>query len=182
MPASWSALWTFQTFAECPCTSPSLLSIRLIVEWAAIHTEVEFVEMYVDQPLFADVDTFLRGVGYQFHTLLGVGTRCFKPLIVNGDKNRGMRQFLWADVLYVKDFMRFDQIPIEKLKKLAVLLHDLYRSYDLFRYRLVTIESPGLVASDHPTRRSPNSMVTFMRRFSKPSLNRTPSDLWNRFE
>lgn len=120
----------------------------------AIHTEVEFVEMYVDQPLFADIDAFLRGVGYQFHTLLGVVKRCFKPMIVNGDKNLGIRQFIWADALYVKDFMRFDQIPIEKLKKLAVLLHDLYRSYDLCLAALREIDhrSGSLLGNEYLSR------------------------------
>ena len=32
-----------------------------------IHTEVEFVEMYERQPLFAEVDQFLRGNGFVFH-------------------------------------------------------------------------------------------------------------------
>jgi len=34
-----------------------------------IQTEVEFVELYKGQPMFADVDIFLRASGFQFHTL-----------------------------------------------------------------------------------------------------------------
>lgn len=33
--------------------------------------------------------------------------------------------------MYVRDWMKFDQVPHQKLVKLAVLLHDLYDSYDL---------------------------------------------------
>lgn len=43
---------------------------------------------------------------------------------------------LWADVIYVKNFMDYDPIPAEKLLKLAVILHDVYGSYDMVHYIL----------------------------------------------
>jgi FkbM family methyltransferase len=96
-----------------------------------IQTEVEFVELYKGQPMFADVDTFLRTSGFQFHTLNGFSGRAFKPLIANGDVNSAFRQALWSDALYVRDWMHLDDLCEEKLRNYAILAHDVLRSYDL---------------------------------------------------
>jgi len=100
---------------------------RALMVW----TEVEFVSLYENQPLFADVDICLREAGYQFHTFVGFGNRCFKPLIVNNDLNQGMRQMLWADAVYVRDWLRLDRLSEEKLKRLALLCHEVLKSFDL---------------------------------------------------
>jgi len=103
-----------------------------------IHTEVEFVQLYIDQPLFAEVDQLLRKNGFLFHQfyhnmMLG---RTFKPLIVNNNINQPLSQTLWSDAIYVKNFLHYDQTPPEKLLKLAVILHNVYGSYDLVHHIL----------------------------------------------
>lgn len=110
-----------------------------------IQTEVEFVEMYKGQPMFADVDTFLRGAGFQFHTFSGAGGRAFKPMVINGNVdvgtlNAGARQFLWADACYVRDWKQMDALSDDKLAKYAVLMHDLLQSYDLAHLALMTLD------------------------------------------
>lgn len=105
-----------------------------------IQTEVEFVEIYRDQPMFADVDTFLRGSGFQFHTFVGFGGRAFKPLLANNDINRPFRQALWADAVYARDWMRLDALDETKLRKYAILAHDLLNSYDLAHLVLAALD------------------------------------------
>ena len=106
-----------------------------------IQTEVEFVELYKGQPMFADVDTFLRANGFQFHTMNGVSGRAFKPLIANGDVNSAFRQSLWADALYVRDWMRLEDLSETKLRNYAILAHDILRSYDLAHLVLSALDS-----------------------------------------
>jgi FkbM family methyltransferase len=106
-----------------------------------IQTEVEFVELYKGQPMFADVDTLLRANGFQFHTLNGVSGRAFKPLIANGDVNSVFRQALWADALYVRDWMRLEDLSETKLRNYAILAHDVLRSYDLAHLVLFALDS-----------------------------------------
>jgi FkbM family methyltransferase len=96
-----------------------------------IQTEVNFVELYRGQPMFADVDTFLRSNGYQFHTFHGYSGRAFKPLVSNNNINRPFRQALWADAVYARDWMRLDTLDETKLRKYAILAHDLLQSFDL---------------------------------------------------
>ena len=104
---------------------------RVLAEAVLIQTEVEFVPLYKEQPLFAEVDQQLRASGYHLHTFLGFGQRAFKPLMKNKQPHLGFRQLLWSDAVYVRDFMRLDLLSEPKLKKLALLLHDLYESLDL---------------------------------------------------
>jgi hypothetical protein len=96
-----------------------------------IITEVEFIPLYQDQPLFGDVDRYLRSQGFQLHTFLGMGQRFFKPFQSPSKPGAGFRQFLWSDAVFVKDFMHFDRLAEEKLLKLALILSGVLGSHDL---------------------------------------------------
>lgn len=96
-----------------------------------IQSEVEFVPLYENQPLFADVDQLLRGRGFMFHRFLGLAGRTYKPLMLNDNPNLPMSQMLWSDAVYVPDVTRLDLLEPEALLKLAALLHEVYRSFDL---------------------------------------------------
>ena len=96
-----------------------------------IQTEVEFVPLYEEQPLFADVDQHLRSRGFMFHRFLGIAGRTFKPLMLNDNPNAALSQMLWSDAVYVPDVARLDRLEPAALLKLATLLHEIYRSFDL---------------------------------------------------
>jgi FkbM family methyltransferase len=96
-----------------------------------IQTEVEFVPLYEDQPLFADVDQLLRGRGFMFHRFLGLSGRTYKPLMVNDNPSTPLSQMLWSDAVYVPALARLDHLEPAALIKLAALLHEIYRSFDL---------------------------------------------------
>lgn len=118
-----------------------LNALRVLSGTLFVQTEVEFVELYRGQPMFADVDTFLRDRGFQFHTFNGFGGRAFKPLVANDNINMPFRQALWADAIYARDWMRLDALDEAKLRKYAILAHDLFQSYDLAHLVLVALDS-----------------------------------------
>jgi hypothetical protein len=89
------------------------------------------VPQYVGAPLFADIDRHLRGRGFEFHTFAGIHGRAFKPLVPRGDPYAPVRQMLWADAVYVRDFMRFAELAPGRLLALALILHEVYGSFDL---------------------------------------------------
>ena len=101
-----------------------------------VQTEVEFVQLYEDQPLFADVDQLLRGQGFMFHRFLGISGRTYEPLMLNNDPVAAMSQQMWSDALYVPALSRLDSLEPTALLKLATLLHEIYRSYDLCHFVL----------------------------------------------
>jgi FkbM family methyltransferase len=121
----------------------------------AVHIEVEFVPLYKNQPLFADIDTFLRAQGFAFHTLMPYG-RTFKPIRVNNDDSGWVRQILWADAVYVRDFMAFAELAPEALIKLAAILHENYDSMDL----------AALALEAHDKRTGQSLQAEYLRRLS----------------
>lgn len=103
---------------------------RLLAETLIIETEVEYVPMYEGQPLFAEVDQDLRRRGFVLHTFLGLAGRAFKPF-QSTPANGPIRQHLWSNVVYVRDFMRLEALTPPQLLKYAAILHDAYASVDL---------------------------------------------------
>lgn len=96
-----------------------------------VQAEVEFLPLYEGQPLFAEIDQAMRERGFVLHRLLGAGTRAFAPILVDGDPNRGVNQLIWSDAVYVRDFMRFDELEPSELLQIAAILHTCFGSYDL---------------------------------------------------
>lgn len=105
--------------------------VNRLAECLVIHTEVEFLPMYVNQPLFSEVEMFLRGKGFVFHRFAPLTSRVVSPLILNDDIYRGLNQVFWADAVFIRDFTQLSRLPPEKLLKFGVILHDIYASYDL---------------------------------------------------
>jgi FkbM family methyltransferase len=115
-------------------------ALKVLSGTLVIQTEVEFLELYKGQPMFSDIDRFLRGQGFQFHTFDGFGQRAFKPLVFDNNINRGLHQHLWSDAIYVRDWMNLDSLSVSKLQKYAILLHDIIRSCDLAHFVLVALD------------------------------------------
>lgn len=71
----------------------------------AIQVEVEFSSLYVNQPLFADVDSYLRQQQYTlFDILTARRIRRRSPIIAKAHPG----QVLWGDAFYFYDLLRND--------------------------------------------------------------------------
>lgn len=105
----------------------------LLDEVLLIETEVEFVPLYLGQPLFAEIDQALRAKGFLLHRFLGPAGRGFKPLHPAEAPYAPISQLLWSDAVYVRDFTRLDALRPDQLLELALMLHAFYGSVDLAR-------------------------------------------------
>ena len=105
-------------------------ALKRLRDVLVVHTEVEFLPLYKNQALFADIDSLLRDQGFAFHTMIPFG-RTLKPVVVNNDDSAWVRQMLWADAVYVRDFMAFAELAPDSLLKLAAILHENYESVDM---------------------------------------------------
>ena len=97
---------------------------------SVLQCEVEFLELYEGQPLFADVDAFLRSQGFAFLRFSYTMGRPFIPLHFTQDPLRSMSQLLWADAIYVRDFRERSQWSDRQLRAGAFVLHEIYQAYD----------------------------------------------------
>ncbi len=98
-------------------------------EVLATVCEVEFVPLYVGQPLFGDVCTFLDKEGLMFHKFRSISGRTLAPLVIRDDPNFST-QHLWADAVFVRHISKLAELSSQKVLKLA-MLGVLYGSPDL---------------------------------------------------
>ncbi|RYC30484.1 FkbM family methyltransferase [Lichenibacterium minor] len=96
-----------------------------------VQTEVEFLPLYVDQPLFADVDQFLRRQGFMFHRFVQPTSRVIKPLAVADDPYAGLSQLVWADAVFIKDVLALDRLTDRRLMAMARIMHEVYGAFDV---------------------------------------------------
>jgi FkbM family methyltransferase len=104
-----------------------------------VHTEVLFVPLYKDQPMFADINALLRSRGFVLNQMMPSG-RTFKPLVWRGNVDAMMSHLLWADAVYVRDFMMFDRLEPEQLLTLTTILHQTYGACDLAQVALAAYD------------------------------------------
>ena len=128
-------------------------------ECLMVWTEVEFVALYVGQPLFAEIDQQLRRHGLQFLRFAGMASR---PLASwPGTTERpgagvaavatppGTQQ-LWADAIYVPSPDRIAALDLPSAAKLALLAHYLPQAHDLCHAALLRVDA--LAATDTAAR------------------------------
>src|ERR1051326_4625679 len=72
--------------------------VAALANTLVVECEVEFVPLYRDQPLFGDVQCFLRDRGFAMHKLIDVAGRPFRPFNPP-NPFLPMSQMLWAGAI-----------------------------------------------------------------------------------
>lgn len=127
-----------------------------------IQVEVAFSEVYVNQPLFADVDPYLRKQGFTFFNLkAGFRERVRSPMV--SLELRG--QLLWGDAYYFRDLIGEDistnlKTP-EKILKLACIADIM----DFPDYALELLEYLTLQYGNDPNYNFANNIVESLTQF-----------------
>jgi FkbM family methyltransferase len=107
----------------------------------AVQVEVEFSALYTDQPLFADIDLFMRAHGFSLFDLESISreTRCSDLF-----STRRPGQILWADAIYLRDPLQLDDQSyfkqadqIFKLACVADVLEFTDYAFELLEYLVV---------------------------------------------
>ena len=108
-----------------------------------IVTEVEFVELYHNQPLFGDISSFLQSQGFMFHKFMGLAGRTLKPVILGGSVYTAS-QHMWSDAIFIRDLKQFDNLTSEQLLITGALAF-IHGSPDLTHFCLANYEklNPG---------------------------------------
>jgi FkbM family methyltransferase len=113
-----------------------------------VQTEVSFVSLYHGQPSFGEMDLVLRELGFLPHSVIGTKIWPLSPMVVGNEPNRGIRQLLETDMVYVRDFSRPESMSVEQWKHLALVAHHCYGSYDLALKAITTLIELGALPAD----------------------------------
>ena len=114
----------------------------------AVQTEVSFITLYENQPTFGQMDLLMRELGFLPHCFAEMKVWPLAPTIVSGQPNKGLRQLLEADMVYVRDFTRAQNMSAEQWKHLALVAHHCYGSVDLAARCLNMLAELGALPAD----------------------------------
>lgn len=123
-----------------------------LAQAVAIQTEVSFVPLYKGQPSFGETDLALRELGFIPHCFAELKIWPLSPLVVENAPNKGIRQLLEADLLYVRDFTKAENMTGEQWKHLALIAHYCYGSTDLALRAVIMAGQLGVVAPNCASR------------------------------
>jgi hypothetical protein len=102
----------------------------------AMQLEVSYFGLYENQPSFGEVDVYLRKIGFVPHRFLDVKRWSIAPTIFNNNFRVPGNQLLESDIIYVKDPLKLAALSEIQLKKLVILAHFSFKSFD-FCVRLI---------------------------------------------
>lgn len=109
----------------------------------AIQIEVEFAPLYSGQPLFSDIDFFLRPRGFTLFELThAYRHRAISPIY--GNMHRG--QLLWGDAFYLRDLLDSVVNPLFKTPKQMLKLACIA---DIFGFSDFTFEMLSYLTSHY---------------------------------
>jgi FkbM family methyltransferase len=108
--------------------SNALKNVRNIV------CEVEFIDVYENQPLFGDICNYLSQYNLMFNKFLGLAGRAIKPVKLDNNLNKPS-QHMWSDAVFVHHILKIHDLNNIQLIKLS-LLACVYYSLDLTFYCL----------------------------------------------
>ena len=108
---------------------------KLLGNVLAIQAEVYFVSVYEKQPVFSDVDHYLRKLGFGLVKFLGPRACTLSPVVLDNNPNLG-HQLVWTDALFMRDPFSLQNFSDDQLIKLATLSHDVYDMPD-FAYQFL---------------------------------------------
>jgi hypothetical protein len=112
---------------------------QILKDVVGIQCEVEFVQIYHDQPLFGDVTRFLAESGLEFVDF----THLSREPREHGELNFGHMTF--GDALYLRSPESMANAPIAQLRRYAAVLL-IYERYDSLNYLAGACETaqPGV--------------------------------------
>jgi FkbM family methyltransferase len=100
---------------------------RLLERTVVVHTEVEFSYVYKNQPLFADVDVYLRSKGFELIDLIKFGHNPYAEM----PSLRSASRLLWSDAIYFRGTDALATLGPQKLLRAAYIAHVNYGMWDL---------------------------------------------------
>ena len=103
---------------------------NILKDTLCIISEVEFVPLYIKQPLFGDFYNFLIKEDFMLIKFLGFGGRFMKPIVLNNRMFDNNSQHLWTDVFFIKSIEIIKQLEDQKILKLSFFAF-LYNNLDI---------------------------------------------------
>ena len=108
--------------------------ISKLKECTVIECESEFIQLYKNQPLYGEVDKFLREQGFIFHKFIDFRVPQVCPYVkknYQGLLSEEGNQIISADGIWLKNIYDLEKYSNDELIETSYILFNLYKSYDV---------------------------------------------------
>ena len=107
-------------------------AVKTLEHTLVVEAEVEFIPLYKKQPLLGDLHCFMAANGFMLQKLIDIQGRPLGQIIFGDCALKTYGQALWADAIFVKESLLLspENFTPQQLLKAAVLMYDVYWSYD----------------------------------------------------
>jgi FkbM family methyltransferase len=113
---------TFDVVANAP---------QILERTLVCHLETEFAEIYRGETLFGGIDAEMRQKGFGLLDFYNPGHTIYASMDTSSESIFHTGRLLWADSIYIRSLDKLDGLSDEDLRRLAVMLHEIYRKYDV---------------------------------------------------
>ena len=122
---------------------------KTLVDCVAIVIECRFARLYHGEPMFGEVDAFLRDRGYVMHKFIAPKSACLTNSYLNKLRPRMVgSQLVDGDVVYIKDITALHSFSDDQLKHLALFADGAFNSIDLVFYLLDELVARACISAD----------------------------------
>ena len=113
----------------------------------AMQLEVSYFLLYENQPSFGEIDVYMRTIGFVPHLFLDVKRWSITPTIYKNNFRVPGNQLLESDIVYVKDPLKLFELNDIQLKKLAILAHYSFNSFDYCTFLILEMERRNMLSA-----------------------------------
>lgn len=114
----------------------------------SMQVEVAYLCLYENQPTFGDIDLWMRETGLVPHCFLDVKRWSITPTIFDNNFRTPGNQLLESDIVYIKDPLKINEWTDLEIKKMSVLAHYCFKSFDLCAFCLIELERRQLLPEE----------------------------------
>lgn len=152
---------------------------RCLQSCIAVQLEMSFICLYQNQPAFGEVDVWMRGQGFLPHCFPQMKRWSIAPTKRDGNIRKPFNQLMEADIVYVRDLLTLASLSDEQLRKLALIAHYGYASYDLCVHAMRALVAHNCLGEDIPLKylqlvNRENAVPPPMQSWSVPPSFTTP--------
>lgn len=122
--------------------------LKTLKDCLAIQLEVSYICLYENQPSFGEIDMWMRKNGFAPHCFVDVKRWSITPTIRDNNFRVPFNQLLESDIVYIKNPLNLSDLTSTQLKKMALIAHYSFLSFDLCVYILLELISRGDLIPD----------------------------------
>ena len=119
---------------------------RLLQKAVVVIPRVRFYRLYLDEPLFGDIDRTMRAAGFTLHKLSPATTKVIPNSEIDHlNRSANRNQWIEGDAIYIRDPARIPEFTHNQLRHLALIATGAINSFDLALLAIDTLTNRGLV-------------------------------------